>query len=304
MKLKIKNIFISVSITGIAIILIIFLYSLYRNRKTEKIVRSFLKEEMLNNRILIVRMGYDAVTAIPTREGIVFFDAGISNTLTGIYRKAIEERFGRNDFTYLINTHSHPDHTGGNQVFSDARIIAHDNCSNELTDYLKNTEKTKSRLHGIVSGYEKELDTLDASSDEWKEILSQKIRYQYALKDLVDGHATLLPGKTFHDSLSLNLGDATMNLFYFGRAHSGSDIIIHIPELKLLMTGDLFFPGGKPSFGDYSKADADQWKKAMQWILMRMNDIDIIIGGHGQIMSVKDLDAFRKHVEEKQLKYL
>ena len=70
--------------------------------------------------VVTVGTGWDNVTALSTQKGIVVIDAGISYSLTAEYRKVIEQRFNRNDFAYLINTHPHHDHTRGNPVFSDA----------------------------------------------------------------------------------------------------------------------------------------------------------------------------------------
>jgi glyoxylase-like metal-dependent hydrolase (beta-lactamase superfamily II) len=264
-----------------------------------KKIDELIEVDKLSDRAIIVKLGYDAVVAVATQKGIVVIDAGISNSLTAKYRNIIQREFKRNDFVYLINTHSHPDHIGGNQVFADAEIIGHENCLTEIAAEWKNQEKIKSRLAKIVNDYENELDTLVPNSKEWEEVLCQKCRYQYAYNDLLKDRVVTAPTVTFNDFLDLSLGDVTLELIYFGKAHSESDIIIYIPELKLLMTGDLFFPGGRASVGDVDKQDVEQWEKAVQWLSSRANDIDVVVSGHGQIMSRKDLESFNKNIERK-----
>jgi glyoxylase-like metal-dependent hydrolase (beta-lactamase superfamily II) len=244
-------------------------------------------------------LGSDAVTAIETQKGIVVIDAGISNGLTSKYRKIIENEFQRNDFAYLINTHGHPDHNGGNSVFAEAVIIGHENSLQEISDKRKDPEKVKSYLLKIVDDYEKELQKLEPGTDEWTEVFCQKARYQYAYNDVLNNFSVAKPEVTFNDTLTISMGDATLSMIYFGKAHTNSDIIVNIPELKLLMTGDLFFSGGKPSIDDASIQDVERWKTVMQWISVRWNEIDKVIGGHGQIMSQKDLEAFNKYVNKK-----
>ncbi|MFC1726390.1 MBL fold metallo-hydrolase [candidate division KSB1 bacterium] len=59
------------------------------------------------------------VIAISTKKGIVVIDTQISYSIALRTRKAIEDRFSRKYFVYVINTHNDIDHTGGNQVYSD-----------------------------------------------------------------------------------------------------------------------------------------------------------------------------------------
>ena len=140
----------------------------------------FIQVVKLSERVIVVKIGYDAVTAIATQKGIVVIDAGISNSLTAKYREIIEKVFNRNDFAYLLITHSHWDNTGGNQVFKDAVIIGHKNCLNEMTEYWKDKEKIKSGLQKIISHYEKQLKNFDPEWQDSLEIEKQRIRYQAA----------------------------------------------------------------------------------------------------------------------------
>ncbi|MBU2650133.1 MAG: MBL fold metallo-hydrolase, partial [Bacteroidetes bacterium] len=139
---------------------------------------SFIESRKLNEKTILLTFGYDAVTAISSQQGIVVIDAGISNQLTAKFRETIEKEFSGNDFACLINTHSHHDHTGGNQVFSDMQIIAHENCPREMEQSQGDPEKVRQNLLKIVEEYETELDTLDYGSEEWKRVYYQKMRYQ------------------------------------------------------------------------------------------------------------------------------
>lgn len=251
------------------------------------------------DRIIVVKLGTDAVTAIGTQKGIVVIDAGLSYSLTSKYRKLIERELKSNDIAYLINTHVHPDHFGGNQVFKDARMIAHADVTGGITDYWKNREATRSNYIKIADDYDRKVKILKPGSEEWKETSAQLIRYKFAANDLSHPRMIDNPSQTFGDSLTLYSGDATIQLLYFGRAHSNSDIIIFIPELKLLMTGDLFSKGGRPAIENIHGADVNKWKSVMQWVMLRQENIDIVIGGHSEIMSLTDLKRFSEWIEEK-----
>lgn len=258
----------------------------------------YIKINKLNDRVIVVKLGTDAITVIATQKGLVVIDAGISNSLTEKYRKTIEQEFQRNDFAWLINTHSHPDHSGGNQVFSDAVIVGHENCMREMSEYWKTPEKIKSGLLRIVDQYAESLDTMNASSDDREEIMCQKIRYESVYNDLSNGFKLTPPAFTFTDSLRIDMEDATLNLIYFGKAHSESDIIMHIPELKILMTGDLFSRYGRLSIDNSQNTDPARWLEVAKWIENRWANINLIIGGHGQLMSKEDLEAFNNNIRK------
>lgn len=267
-----------------------------------KKIDDFINVTRLGNRVIVVRMGTEAVTALATQKGIIVIDAGISNSLTAKYRKLIEIEFKRNDFSYLINTHSHRDHTGGNQVFSDALIVGHENCPGEITENMKNPEKIKSNVLKIIEDYDKDLKILDPGSEDWEESFCQKNRFQYYYNDLLNDRKVTIPTVTFNDRISLFMGDVTLNLIYFGKAHCVSDIIVHSPEEKVLMVGDLFSAGGRPHIENVSDLDAERWLNIKQWLSIRWNEIDKVIGGHGQIMAKEDLDSFIKQIDTKREK--
>jgi glyoxylase-like metal-dependent hydrolase (beta-lactamase superfamily II) len=263
-------------------------------------IDTFIKTEKLNDKTILVRMGYDAVTAIETQKGIVVIDAGISTGLTSKYRKIIENEFKQKNIAYLINTHGHPDHTGGNTVFADAVIIGHEYCADEISKQWQDTEKLKSALNKIVNDYDKELQTLVPGTNEWENVFCQKTRYQYAYNDVLSNCPVTKPSMTFNDSLDLDMGDVKFNLVHFGSAHSGSDIIVYIQEKKTLMVGDLFSRYGRPGFNENKIQNGERRVKVTKWIEKRLSDIDIIIDGHGQILSKDDLKAFNSLIKEVQ----
>ena len=258
---------------------------------------SLIKIEKPGSKTILIRMGYDAITAIATQKGIVVIDAGISNGLTAKYRKIIDKEFHRNDFAYLIITHGHHDHTGGSSVFADAKIIGHVNCLDEILDQKKSPEKTKSSLKKIVNDYDKELQSLVPGTNEWNSAFCQKTRYQYEYDDVLKNCLVKTPDITFKDSLDIDMGDIKLNLIYFGNAHSESDILIHIPEERILMVGDLFSKYGRPGFNIENKPYEKRWDHSVIWPEDRWSEIDIVINGHGQILSKEELLSFNNYIK-------
>ena len=260
--------------------------------ENNKLIDPLIKVNKFNDKVLLITFGADAITAINTKNGIVVVDAGISTGLTTKYMEIIENQFQSKKFSYLLNTHCHLDHCGGNSVFAGAVIVGLKNCINEINKQLKNPELKLSKLKKITDEYDSKMDKTELYSDDWFEFFTQKIRYLSALNDLENNTQITLPNYTFNDTMSIDMGDISFNLLYFGKCHSESDILIHSPENKILFIGDLFSNYGRPSINDNSLADKEKWQKGAGWIEKRLENIKIIIGGHGQILDLNDLKSF------------
>ncbi|MBN1337962.1 MAG: MBL fold metallo-hydrolase [Bacteroidales bacterium] len=262
-------------------------------------VRDCIKTVRLTESVIVVNVASDAVTFIRTVDGIVVIDAGITPSLTARYRKIVEKEFQRKDFLYLINTHAHHDHTGGNSAFPGVRIIGHENCRTEMLAGTGDPEKIKAWTLKIIEEYENEPYLDESGPENERENACQKLRFQHLYNDLQKGIRTVKPPDiTFTDSLTIYAGGLAFHLFYFGKAHSGSDILVFIPGLKILMCGDLFSPGGIPAFSN--GGDTLHWIAAMDRLMTKTSEIETVIGGHGQIMNRNDLERFNEYIRKKQ----
>ena len=268
--------------------------------KQDLIIDSLIQSEKLNDKTILIRFGGEAVTAILSEKGIVVIDAGISTGLTSRYRKLIEKEFQSNDFAYLFLTHGHHDHYGGSSVFKDAKIVAHENCRNAIASRWSDPEKVKSNLIKIIGEYDKEMDTLEYGSSEWLEDFMLKARFQFSYEDIMNNRPAEMPDSTFSDSMNIRMGDATFQMIWFGKAHSNSDILIFVPELKMLFTGDLFSKYGRPSIDNIKGMDKQRTSRVIGWTEARLDNIDIVVGGHGQILTKDDLQSFFRKINEQR----
>ena len=262
-------------------------------------IDSLITVNKINSKTILIKFGSDAVSAIKTRNGIIVIDAGISTGLTLKYRKIIENEFNSKNIKYIINTHSHPDHYGGNNVFDKAEVVGHENGIEEIIDQWKDTTKVINRISKIVDEYEIQMANCQEDSNNWIEAFIQKTRYYNALVDAQSKDFIRSPGVTFSDSLRLDMGDVEFEMIFFGKCHSNSDILIYIPELKILFSGDLVFKYGRPSINDKQMADKDKWHRAVKWIEKRIPNIETIISGHGEIYTSEDLKSFNQIILDK-----
>ena len=270
-----------------------------QNKIESQKIDTLIKVQKVNERTVMINFGFDAVTAIKTTHGIVLFDAGISTGLTDKYRKAIENVFHQNDYVYVINTHGHHDHIAGNGIFSKAKVVGHENCQNDISERWTNPEKSMINLNKIVEDYEQQLQQAKPNTAEWNDIFTQKIRYMSAFWDVKNHVSVKLPDITFPDSMRIELGDTTIEMIYFGKFHSNSDILIYVPEIRVLFIGDLFSRYGRPSMSNSMITDEIRWVQAIKWIKKRTNNIETIIDGHGQILSIDDVKLFTNDLLKK-----
>jgi len=242
----------------------------------------FTKVERLSERVLIVSNGVtdmDRVTAIATKKGIVVIDAGTNAPRTVRYRAIIEKEFKRNDFVYLINTHSHQDHTFGNRAFKGAVVIGHEKIKEELTNNVKENYYTKT-FSDAIKQWQAQLKEAEENSNRWKQLRIYLYEGPEILSTIADNFRIPIPDISFNDEMELDMGDMTFKLKYFGEAHTQSDILVYVPEEKLLFVGDLFNYPGDVNFRFFGKGNSENWIKALEKILVPENDIEHVVNAH------------------------
>jgi glyoxylase-like metal-dependent hydrolase (beta-lactamase superfamily II) len=188
------------------------------------------------------------VAVLTGPDGKVLVDAGIRVSRPQI-TKALTD-LGPDPISHLINSHWHFDHADGNEWLHEAgaKIIAQDNTRK----YLQQVQRV----------------------EDW----------DYNFLPLGPGG---IPTETFADHHTLKLNGSTLNLQYYGPAHTDSDISVHFAEADILHVADTFWNGVYP-FIDYSTGGSiDGTIAACQANLARVTDTTIIIPGHGQPVSNK-----------------
>ena len=259
-------------------------------------VDSLINVIKINEQTLIVKFGYDAITAIKTSKGIVLIDAGITTFLTERYKKIVENHFNLTNFCYVINSHGHHDHIGSNSLFPQVQIIGHEYCYKDASNVSTNTDSLLIRISKIINDYDQQLQNSMPNTVEWNDSFTQKIRYMGSYLDVKNNVNLKYPDITFSDSMMLECGDTTFEMIYFGKFHSNSDILIYVPEIQTLFIGDLFTKYGRPSMSNSPITDENRWIHAIKWTNKRINDIRTIVDGHGQILTIDDLRRFNDNL--------
>jgi glyoxylase-like metal-dependent hydrolase (beta-lactamase superfamily II) len=254
-------------------------------RLSERVV--VLKEDVMGNNI----------TAIASKKGLIVVDTSGYPSTARKMRGIIEKEFNRKDFAFVINTHFHWDHTWGNQVFPEATIIGHADCpammDGDREYVIARVQNLKRRLEEQKS----KLAQADPDSREADGIRRSIRQLERDIKDHSDGFIMTPPQVTFNDRMTWDLGDLTLKMYFFGRAHSGTDIFIHIPEEGILITGDIFLDRRwLPLFAGQPELDIPKWIEVLHTVLDGPDKLTQIITGHLDLWTPEKLDLWRNYI--------
>ena len=158
---------------------------------------------------------------------------------------------------FVINTHVHLDHTGGNAMLGGggAVIVAHYNVRKRL------------------------------SADQFMEFLGHK-------QTIPAAPAAALPVVTFNDDLTLFFNGDEIHVVHVAPAHTDGDAIIQFKKANVIHAGDVFL-GGYPIIDHSSGGRYEGYIAAADTLLGLADDATKIIPGHGPVMTKADLVAWR-----------
>ncbi|MFC4908891.1 MBL fold metallo-hydrolase [Actinomadura gamaensis] len=168
----------------------------------------------------------------------------------------------------LVNTHSDGDHWWGNQLLPDAEIVA-----SEATAAVMRADHTHELLAALSPGQ------LSGAVDEMVRSFD------------FDGIVPAYPARTFEGGLDLAVGDRGVRLIQVGPAHTSGDVLVHVPDAKVLFTGDILFVGGHPVV---HTGPVSGWIAACDLILDL--DVETIVPGHGPVVGKPEVRRFREYL--------
>jgi glyoxylase-like metal-dependent hydrolase (beta-lactamase superfamily II) len=159
---------------------------------------------------------------------------------------------------FVVNTHYHLDHTGGNAVFAEAgaAIIAHQNLRGWVrTENLKffgatPTDQQKARVAALVP-----------------------------------------PDETYQDSMDVYLGSRRVHLRYLP-GHTGGDTVVFVPDANVVFGGDLIWQKHLPNLID---ATTSAWIETLDRMLQAHANATFV-PGHGDVATPADVKDFRNYL--------
>lgn len=201
-------------------------------------------------------MGRGGNVAVSTgSDGPVLVDDQYADMVPGITAAVAALQPG--PIRFVINTHYHGDHTGGNDALgrAGALIVAHENVRERM------------RKPHVVPA----LGIEDAARA-----------------------AVSLPVVTFADGVDLHWNGAEIHVEHVAPAHTDGDAIVWFPQAGAVHMGDTFFNGIYPFIDVFAGGSIAGMIAAADIVLRRAPDDTKIIPGHGPLAAKPELRAFRE----------
>ncbi len=131
---------------------------------------------------------------------------------------------------------------------------------------------------------------------------AQVVSSQAARKRMVDGKQPGQSNVTIEQKGHIYLGGQTVDLYYFGRAHTDGDIVAHFPAQRVLASGDIFaFGDATPELIDYAGGgSAKEWTTTLDGALKL--DFNAVVPGHGVVTTKAEMANFRTSTMSLQTK--
>jgi len=213
-----------------------------------------------------------------TSNGVVMLDTPMVPRTAVKWRSEIARK---GEVRYIINTHHHVDHVTGNFFFP-GPVVSHESVreaffapiagvagSERVDEAVKIGQGTMGYIRLLVGEHDPEsLPLLDGE--------------KYQVK---------MPSITFSERLHLYVGDHMVEAIHLP-GHTEGHIGVYIPKERIFFTGDNFCNGTQPSLAHCLPLG---WVASLK--LIESMEIDVVVPGHGEMCSLKEVAAFRRFIE-------
>jgi cyclase len=195
----------------------------------------------VRDNLYMIRSGASGnVTVLVADDGVVLVDDKFAMEHDGIMTEL--RKITDIPVLYVINTHLHQDHSGGNAALQalSAKVIAHEN----------------------------------------------------ARRTMAETQDTGLPNITLEEHLRLYHGEFVLDLYYLGRGHTDGDLVIHLPEQRIVLMGDLFATWEPYVHLIHYAAGGSlrEWSRTLERALAL--DFDTVIPGHSGVTDRAHLETY------------
>jgi glyoxylase-like metal-dependent hydrolase (beta-lactamase superfamily II) len=193
---------------------------------------------------------------------------------------------------YVVNTHWHNDHIGGNFVFKEeypgVKIVTHAFTAEVMDrDMPKYTGPgcttfitAQSRIVKEMLDTNKDPEGKPLAPDRRERLLKVMKEVDYAIEDC-NQYRYVSPDTRITEKMTIDLGKRVVELLFLGRANTAGDLVVYVPDAKIAVVGDIVvhpFPFATQSY-------IGEWGKVLRKVIAM--DTVAIVPGHGPVMKDK-----------------
>jgi cyclase len=216
-----------------------------------------IESDQIKENLYVLKGGGGNSAAFITAGGVILVDtknAGWGQPLIAKIRTITDK-----PITTIINTHSHYDHVSGNVEFpATVDIVAHENSKAEM--------------------------------QAWRPVTGSTATFPDVFKE---NNGKGLPTRTFKDRLTIGSGSDRVDLYYFGRGHTGGDAWVVFPSLRTVHAGDMFANKNLPLIDANNGGSGIEYPRTLEKVVAGIRNVDTVINGHAPAtMTFDDLREF------------
>ena len=203
-----------------------------------------VEAEKLKDNLWVMKGGGGNSAIFLTAEGVTVVDTklpGWGKPLLDKIKTVTDKPVMR-----IINTHTHFDHVSGNVEFpATVEVVTHENTKMYMDQ--------ANPVYGLQTGPQPNLFKQN------------------------DGRG--MPKRTFKDKMTIGRGADQIDLYYFGRAHTGGDAYVVFPSLRLMHVGDTMPTRDMPIMDKNNGGSAVEFSATIAKAAA-VSGVDTIINGH------------------------
>lgn len=239
-----------ISLLCLSVCMLFLSYSSTYSQEYDKVEISTIK---LSENIYMLQGAGGNIGVCVGDDGVFIIDDQFA-PLTAKIKSAIA-KLSSKKVRFVINTHWHHDHVGGNENLGEAGavIVAHQNVRKRM------------------------------NTDQFMEFFNKKVP---------TAPKAALPVITFTRDITFHLNDEETRIFHVKEAHTDGDAVVFFEKANVIHTGDIYFSGMYPFIDKSSHGSVDGVIKAARHILDIINDDTKVIPGHGPLSNRAELAVY------------
>ena len=213
-----------------------------------------VKTTDLGNRTYMLEGQGGNVTVAVGDDGIIMVDGQFAPMHDKL--KAAIAAVSPQPIKFLVNTHHHGDHVGGNAAFTadGAVVVAHANL---------------------------------------RDIMAKGGTNNISMQPVAPATGATLPAKTYTDTMTVDVKGRAAQLKHTANSHTGGDTYIYFADANVLSTGDVVSLGRYPNIDYLNGGSVKGMIAAVDTYIALSNDTTKVVPGHGPVSSKAQLVEYR-----------